>query len=109
MSLFANMSLTTIVAYVVGWWGLGTAIVVGALFVAWFIPPLRSLAVAVAVCVAAGTVLGAWQFKTGYDRAVHDVAAQNGKVIERVQAKQREIDACRASGREWDLENGKCA
>ena len=67
------------------------------------------LAVAAALCAA--SVYATWHhevFKSGYDRALLDIARADGKAIERASSLRDAWSECHAAGRTWDQANGVC-
>jgi hypothetical protein len=61
------------------------------------------------------TLLGAygiWHhkvYRSGYDRAISDIAAADAKAVERATTARNTFKICRDSGRKWDQATGTCS
>lgn len=67
----------------VGWIGLGGTIIAAALAVAWFIPPLRNLAITVAAGVAGGLAVYGKGYRDAAEKKKREREADERKAIQR--------------------------
>lgn len=104
--------------WAVGWGGLSALIGILSLLLWYFTPPILSSPEARAVLFNIG--LGALAFtfvsgyyltmgdKTGYSRAINEVAAKNRETIDEINKATTKVDECNASGGTWDTVSGVC-
>ena len=58
------------------------------------------------------TAYGVWHhkvYRSGYDRAISDIAAADAKAVQRATTARNAYKACRDSGRRWDQATGTCS
>lgn len=66
------------------------------------------------IVVAVGalvTAYGVWHYKvyrSGYTRAISDIAAQDERAITQAETKRAIFKQCRAAGKRWDQVEGRC-
>lgn len=54
---------------------------------------------------------GVWHhkvYRSGYTRAISDIAAQDERAIQQAEVKRSVFKQCRAAGRRWDQVEGRC-
>ncbi|EJN11868.1 hypothetical protein PMI42_04883 [Bradyrhizobium sp. YR681] len=72
---------------------------------------LIALAFAATVALTVTSVYGIWHhkvYKSGYDRAMLDIARADDKAIDRASTLRNGYVACHALGRNWDQSTGSC-
>jgi hypothetical protein len=55
---------------------------------------------------------GVWHhkvYRSGYDRAISDIAAADAKAVQRATTARNAFKTCRESGRQWDQATGTCS
>ena len=55
---------------------------------------------------------GIWHhkvYRSGYDRAISDIAAADAKAVQRATNARNAFKICRDSGRKWDQATGTCS
>lgn len=55
---------------------------------------------------------GVWHhkvYRSGYDRAISDIAAADTKAVQRATTARSAFKTCRESGRQWDQATGTCS
>lgn len=94
-----------------GWWGIGGVVVAGALAVAWFIPPLRGIALAVAGGAAAAVTLYTKGSRDGSRRNEAKWNAAERKMVDKGNAARVDAERRVASGKlsddEFNRDRGK--
>lgn len=58
------------------------------------------------------TAYGVWHhkvYRSGYDRAISDIAAADTRAVQRATAARSAFKTCRDSGRKWDQAAGTCS
>lgn len=81
------------------------------LSMSWPTKLLIAIAVAGAVAAGASAIYGMWHhevFKSGYDRAMLDIAQADAKAIERASSLRNAWRACRDESGSWDQTTGTC-
>jgi hypothetical protein len=64
------------------------------------------------LAVALLAAYGVWHhkvYRSGYDRAISDIAAADTKAVQRATTARSAFKACRDSGRRWDQATGTCS
>lgn len=70
-----------------------------------------AVAFAATVALTVTSVYGVWHhevFKSGYDRAMLDIARADDKALDRASTMRNAWRACRDAGRDWDQTTGRC-
>jgi hypothetical protein len=73
---------------------------------------LIKIALAVGLAAAVLAAYGVWHhkvYRSGYDRAISDIAAADAKAIGRAQQARAVWKNCRDSGKRWNQETGTCS
>ncbi len=72
---------------------------------------LTKVLVGLGLVAALLTAYGVWHhkiYRSGYDRAIADIAAEDKKAVDRAIAARSVWKDCRAAGRRWDQVEGRC-
>lgn len=104
--------------WAIGWGGLAALIGIIALALWYFTPPFLSSSEARAVLLNIGlgaiafSFVSAYYFNTGYrsgyDRAINEVAAKNKEATDAVKKAISNVESCNANGGTWDTVSGLC-
>ncbi|MBX0316990.1 hypothetical protein, partial [Planococcus glaciei] len=71
---------------------------------------LIAIAVAATIALTVTSIYAVWHhevFKSGYDKAMLDIARADDKAIDRASSLRNGYVACHALGRNWDQSTGK--
>lgn len=72
---------------------------------------LTKVLVGLGLVAAMLAAYGVWHhkvYRSGYTRAISDIAAQDEKAVSRAEAARGSWKQCRAAGRRWDQVEGRC-